>query len=584
MTGPARNARRAVLLLLSTAAALTLAAGSVLATRVLRADAMPGPDPAGLPIVLSSGWRAADGDPPDGVAGIDRLDFRPADALKDQAAREGVRWYRVLVDLSPFVGQPLAFAVPGIRDVDEAWFDGVRIGGLGEFPPASDTAHFVSRLYPLPTDRVDSAGPRELVLRVWHGKRDGSAFRGLPVIARLDRLERERSLHDQSLVLFLGASFVVSVLLVLFAFHARSPADYLLFAGFATALGLYLMLGHSVWSDSPVPLSVVFRAGIVVLVATAICYCAAMLRFLGAGLPPGYRLLLPAFAVLGVVAPVVPGIESFVVPLQLFRWSFAALLLDLLARFAAAAWRGRRSARTDLAGHVSFLVAVLPIAGLVPGTGPADLDPSWRVVLLGLLFLCLASTVLWRMSEEVRRYRLAGLTDPGTRLWNRDALYGEIAERGDAFRRGKGRGFGLLLADVDRFKEWNDARGHLAGDRLLLRAARALLDASRPQDFVARYGGDEYAVVVGEVDDETLPALASRLRDSLGAALSEETDGFLSSASIGTELFDGARHRTPEDILRDADRRLYEAKEEFRAGYRARTARQTPSGKWSVRL
>ena len=182
------------------------------------------------------------------------------------------------------------------------------------------------------------------------------------------------------------------------------------------------------------------------------------------------------------------------------------------------------------------------------------------------------------MSEEVRRYRLAGLTDPGTRLWNRDALYGEIAERGEAFRRGKGRGFGLLLADVDRFKEWNDARGHLAGDRLLLRAARALLDASRPQDFVARYGGDEYAVVVGDVDGETLPALASRLREALGAALSEETDGFLSSASIGTELFDGARHRTPEDLLRDADRKLYEAKEAFRAGNPVRDGPADPVG------
>ncbi len=576
MTGPARRARRAVLVLLVFSA--------LLAAPAPPAGAMSTPDPVGLPVVLSTGWRAADGDPPDGVNGIDRLDFRPTDPLKDQAPREGVRWYRVLVDLSPFVGQPLAFAAPGIRDVDEAWFDGVRIGGLGEFPPASDTAHFVSRLYPLPTDRVDSAGPRELVLRVWHGKRDGSAFRGLPVIGRLDRLERERSLHDQSLVLFLGASLVVSVLLVLFAFHARSPADYLLFAGFATSLGLYLMLGHSAWGDPRLPLSAVFRGGIVVLVSTVICYCAAMLRFLGAGVPPGYRLLLPAFALLAVAAPVVPGIESFVVPLQLFRWAFAALLLDLLVRFAVAAWRGRRSARTDLVGHVSFLFAVVPVAGLVPGTGPADLDPSWRVVLMGVLFLCLASTVLWRMSEEVRRFRLAGLTDPGTRLWNRDALYGEIAERGDAFRRGKGRGFGLLLADIDRFKEWNDARGHLAGDRLLLRAARALLDASRPQDFVARYGGDEYAVVVGDVDGETLPALASRLREALGAALSEETGGFLASASTGTEIFDGTRHRTPEDLLRDADRRLYEAKEAFRAGHPARAARQTPSGKWSVRL
>ncbi len=579
MTRTARPSRRAALVLSVGIAAWTLAAGAMLA-----ATALPALDVrTDLPVSLSTGWRAADGDPPDGIAGIDRLDFQAADPLRDQARREGVRWYRILVDLSPFVGQPLAFAVPGIRDVDEVWFDGVRIGGLGEFPPASDTAHFVSRLYPLPTDRIDASGPRELVLRVWHGKRDGSAFRGLPVIGNLVRLERDRSFHDQSLILFFGGSGVVAVLLVLFSFHSRSPADYLLFGGFATALGLYVTLGHSVWSDSLVPLSVVFRGSIVVLVTTAICYCLAMLRFLGAGLPPGYRLLLPAFGLLGLLAPVVPGIESFVVPLQIFRWAFTALAVDLLVRFAVAAWRGRRNARTDLVGHVSFLLATVPVAGLVPGSGPADLDPAWRVVLLGLLFLCLASTVLWRMSEEVRRYRLAGLTDPGTRLWNRDALYGELAERGEAIRRGKGRGFALLLADVDRFGEWNDEKGHLAGDRLLLRAARALLDASRPQDFVARYGGDEYAVVVGEVDGETLPAFASRLGEALEAALSDETNGSLRSASIGAELFDGARHRTPEDLLRDADRKLFEAKEAFRAGRPARTARQSSSGTWSLR-
>jgi hypothetical protein len=400
--------------------------------------AEPSRAPAGLPLVLDTGWRAADADPPDGIAGIDRLDFRPADPVSDQARRGGVRWYRVLVDLSPFVGQPLAFAADGLRDVDEAWFDGVPIGGLGGFPPGPETAHFVARVYPLPTDRVDEAGPRELVLRVWHGRRDGSVFRSPPVIDRLDRLERRRSLRDQGVVLFVVAALVVAGLLVLFAFHARSPADYLLFAGFAVSLGLWVTTGHSRLEELPFPLSAVFRAGLVALSATAVCYGAAMLRFLG-GMPLVHRILLPVLGLLAPLAILLPDTEGLVLPVLLFRWSFAALLLDLLVRFGAAAIRRRRLARTDLLGHVAFVLAAIPVAGLLPGAELPRIDLSGRVLLFGVLFLCLASAVLLRMSEEIRRYRLAGLTDPGTRLWNREALYEEIAERGEAVRRGRGR-------------------------------------------------------------------------------------------------------------------------------------------------
>ena len=93
MTGPARRARRADLAL--------LVFSVLLAAPAPPAGATSAPDPVGLPVVLSTGWRAADGDPPDGVTGIDRLDFRPTDPLKDQAAREGVRWLSLIHIPSP---------------------------------------------------------------------------------------------------------------------------------------------------------------------------------------------------------------------------------------------------------------------------------------------------------------------------------------------------------------------------------------------------------------------------------------------------------------------------------------------------
>src|SRR5689334_9322559 len=92
------------------------------------ADSLAAAGPCRFPIELATGWEAADVDPPQGVAGIAEDAWRPVDPFKELAPRGGVRWYRVHADLTACRGVPLGFYVFAVRDVDETYLDGSRIG------------------------------------------------------------------------------------------------------------------------------------------------------------------------------------------------------------------------------------------------------------------------------------------------------------------------------------------------------------------------------------------------------------------------------------------------------------------------
>lgn len=176
-------------------------------------------------------------------------------------------------------------------------------------------------------------------------------------------------------------------------------------------------------------------------------------------------------------------------------------------------------------------------------------------------------------SAETEIHNLA-YYDPLTNLPNRRLLNDRLIRAATASRRSSRYG-AVMFIDLDNFKPLNDVHGHVAGDLLLMEAARRITQCVRAVDTVARFGGDEFVVILGELDiDENISAnqaniVAEKIRASLAEPYllllqkKEKTKHITvehsCTSSIGVTLF-AEHHGCHEALLREADMAMYQAK------------------------
>ncbi len=277
------------------------------------------------------------------------------------------------------------------------------------------------------------------------------------------------------------------------------------------------------------------------------------------------HLALQHVVALGAAAAVVALADVRIGALEP-RWIDAVLTVAaaaawIAARYAFAACTARFSSRPRRARRPHRLGVELLATGALLLLGPIVLVAAQVGAALVPLVL-LALHAVHRMARSAGEHERSARLDALTGLPNRQALRTAVAER--AARRAlrpSERHVALLLLDIDRFRNVNDALGHAAGDRLLIEVADRLAEAVPGHDLVARLGGDEFAVLATRVDG--VPG-ARRVAGHLVAALAApfDVDGVPVdvSASIGIAL-------QPEQVgdlatlLREAEVAMYDAKQ-----------------------
>jgi len=275
-------------------------------------------------------------------------------------------------------------------------------------------------------------------------------------------------------------------------------------------------------------------------------------------------------AVLGFLG-VAGSLLLFSVPagsqLVALRLAFSVALLFpiiMLGMGVFAARSGKKPAKYFLLAAIAAMIGAVLTGLAVWGHLPSNIW-TYRAVDIGILvdatLLALALTYQFRVGQEEKlRAEQLATQDPLTGINNRRAFYDKAAPTWSVAQRNN-RHLSVILLDIDSFKRINDEHGHAAGDEVLKGVAKAMTKTIREQDVAARWGGEEFILLLPETSLQEAAALAERLRHAIADIRLDRAGASLAiTASLGVAQRD--RHHVSLDaLISTADKYLYQSKE-----------------------
>ncbi len=169
-----------------------------------------------------------------------------------------------------------------------------------------------------------------------------------------------------------------------------------------------------------------------------------------------------------------------------------------------------------------------------------------------------------KVSKKAEHFRKVAKKDGLTALHNRSSFDERLKDALELFNNG-GEIFLIVLFDVDNFKSINDTFGHVAGDKVLKVVARTLIECFRKNDFIARYGGDEFVVIIDGLSEEMAYERTAKFTKNFSEKrFTSATAGKDISISISAGIAVANKGDEPDDLIRRADMAMYESKKKKR--------------------
>ena len=462
----------------------------------------------------------------------------------------------------------------------ELYAGGELVGGVGSLPPLSEATYDREKVFQIPVSALDDSGKLVLALRVWGGEEalvnawGAGPISGEFTLGEYRRLILSGVISELPGLIFCALIFAFGLYHLYLYWRNRNLDTYLWFGLLATNIALYgvmLTQWKYVTDLSFLAMKKIEFGAIYIFPALGIQMIWSLLQI---PIKPWLRAYQWTFIIASAVVLTVPGHTIHYYTLNLWQlWTLPIIALAPWVIFREAR-AGNTEAKTVLLGAVIFLATGINdlLIDLIH-LETTRLAPIGFVAILISMAISLANrfTSMYSALETEVSERTAELSEANRQLAEAarvDHLTGLLNRRGFAeeaeaeirrmFRSGKG--FAVVLADVDNFKQFNDLHGHVCGDHVLKRVAEILQERTRDVDRVARWGGEEFIFLLPETDTEGGAVLAEKLREAIASNLFEFDDQRLGiTMTFGIAAF--RKGESLDSCISRADTALYHGKE-----------------------